>query len=435
MVGDNVSGVGGTCFGLSAALAITVCKLEIEWVTASNSGAESVLNYQPTLTISGGDITAVTMTTNIEVAITGTATLGTDFNPSTSPVTLVLPKGDYSSATTLNFNDLTTDDISIIEDILQEADETIILTLQNAVGMDIGDVDMADGIESIHTYTIIDNDVLLVEWLTSTDSDQEATGGNLPSLVLSGAEINSAATIEVALSGTATAGTDYLPATTITVTIPVGDYQTSASTMALNAFTLSTADLSITDDQVIEGNETIILTLQNPSGVTIGDADGVDGIESFYTYIILDDDALSVEFTNTTGSALEADGDNLPQLAIQGAIITSSVTVEANLISGGTAISGTDFEIAAGTYPVLLTIPAGDYTTLSNLNFNSLTATQDLSITDDVLVEAGETFTLELQNGSGVNIADADGADGIEIQFLYTILDDDCAAAARVLSK
>jgi hypothetical protein len=77
----------------------------------------------------------------------------------------------------------------------------------------------------------------------------------------------------------------------------------------------------------------------------------------------------------------------------------------------------------------------GDYTTAQTLDLNDLT-TQDLSIVNDVNVEPTETFVLQLQNpGTGLSIADVDSTDGIESEFTYTITDDDCAAAARTLSK
>lgn len=433
-VGDNISGVGGICYSLSAALPVTVCRLQLEWTDFAATNSESVTSYQPTLNIIGGDISGVSMPTTVEVALTGAATAGSDYNPNLSTITLTIPKADYSSLSSLNFNDLTTDDFSVIDDVLQENNEDVVFTLQNATGLSIADADGADGIEVVHTYMIQDNDVLLVEWVDAGASDNEATGGNLPSLIVSGAEIGSAATVEVALSGTATAGTDYAPGTTITVTIPAADYQTTPLTQALNDFSLSTADLSITDDQTIEGDETVILTLQNATNVTIGDADAADGTEDVHTYTILDDDVLLVEFTTATGTDSEGSGGNLAALNLSGAVITSPVTIEAALVAGGTATDGSDFALASGSFPISLTIPAGDYTGVTSLPLNGLT-TQDLTITDDATVEASETFTLELQNASGLSIGDADGADGVESQFAYTITDDDCAAAARTLSK
>ena len=301
-VGDNIADIGGICYELSAPLGIVVCKIEIEWTDAADSNSEAATAYQPTLTISGGDLTNLVGTVTVEVAVSGTATPGADFNPNVDPVTLTIPLADYSSPTTLNFNDLTTDDMSIV------------------------------------------------------------------------------------------------------------------------------------DDLEVENNETVILTLQNPSNVAIGDADGADGTEDVHTYTIIDNDGLFVEFEVDAGSDLESVGGNLPELVIGGAIITSPVTIEIALLPGGTATNDLDFDAATADFPLTITIPAGDYTTPQEFAVNDLTD-QDLSIIDDALVEPSEDFLLELQNGSGVSIGDVDGADGIESQFTYTILDEDCAAAARTLSK
>ena len=68
----------------------------------------------------GGDISSVTMTTEVQVALSGTATLGTDYAPSSSPITLTIPKGNYTTATTLELKDLTTsaDSVYIKDDFI-----------------------------------------------------------------------------------------------------------------------------------------------------------------------------------------------------------------------------------------------------------------------------------------------------------------------------
>lgn len=294
-VGQNVSGIGGLCIDLSTALPINVCNISIEWTDATASDQETSGGNLPTLTISGGDISTVTMSTAIEVAFTGSATQGSDYAPATTPITLTIPKGDYSTATTLNLNDLTTDDLSITDDQIVESDETIVLTLQNAIGMDIDDADGSTVTESVHTYTIIDDDVLLVEFDNATATDVETTGGNLPQITVSGGITTAATTVEITLNaspGTATAGTDYSPdfSTVITVTIPAGDYTTATN--------LAIPGLSVTDDSIVEANETFVLDLQNPStGVNIGDADGGSTTEGTHTYTIIDDDCAAAAQT------------------------------------------------------------------------------------------------------------------------------------------
>jgi hypothetical protein len=298
-VGDDIANVGGICYELSPALPIVVCKILLEWTDVADSGLESVTDYQPLLTISGGDLTNVTTPITVEVAVTGTATGGTDFNPSTTPVTLTIPVGDYTNPTNLNFNDLTADDMSIIEDLIIEDDETVILSMQNPTGLTIGDVDGTDGVENVHTYTIIDNDGLSIEFTVDAGTDSESSGLNLPQLTISGAIITTPITIEVALTGgTATENDDFETVGTdfsVLVTIPVGDY-TTAQTLDLND--LTTQDLSIVNDVNVEPTETFVLQLQNPgTGLSIADVDSTDGIESEFTYTITDDDCAAAART------------------------------------------------------------------------------------------------------------------------------------------
>lgn len=299
MVGDDIANIGGICYELSAALPITVCKIQIEWTDATGGSVENTTN-ELILTISGGDLTNVTTPITVEAGISGTATIGSDFNPNTTPITLTIPVGDYSSATNLNFNDLTTDDFSIIDDQEVEDNETVIFTLQNPVGLDIADADGADGTEDVHTYTIQDNDGLSVEFTVDAGQDLESVGGNLPQLTIGGAIITSPVTVEVVLTGgTATENADFeteVADFTILVTIPAGDY-TTAQTIDLND--LTDQDLSIVDDAIVEPTETFVLELQNPTDVTINDVDGMDGTESQFTYTILDQDCAAAARTLT----------------------------------------------------------------------------------------------------------------------------------------
>ncbi|HWN68513.1 MAG TPA: DUF4215 domain-containing protein [Haliangium sp.] len=116
-------------------------------------------------------------------------------------------------------------------------------------------------------------------------NDDEATGGNLPVLLVSGT-MTTPGTVDVTVSGTATAGEDFTFATT--VTIPAGEYDGTLAT----AIPLVT----IVDDQIEESDETIVITIANPTGenqgntARIADVDCNDTALSTATYTINDDD-------------------------------------------------------------------------------------------------------------------------------------------------
>ena len=98
------------------------------------------------------------------------------------------------------------------------------------------------------------------------------------------------ATVDYAITGgTATgSGTDYTLASG-TATITAGSATTSFN-------------LVISNDALDEDNETVIVTLTNPSNASLG-------VDQTHTYTITDDDALpTIQFTNTTSSASEGAG-------------------------------------------------------------------------------------------------------------------------------
>ncbi len=381
--------------------------LTVEFNLAADANDEDS-GYTPQLRIGGAIISSPA---TVQVTVTGgTATGGGSDYSFTSPTTVTIPIGNYTSGTTL----INVTGLSIGADSLIEANETIIFGLQSpSSAITLGDADGANGNESALTYTINNDDGLLVEFTTGAASDNENTGGNVPQVVVSGADTTGGAdeTVEVTVTGgTATGGgDDYAFTDPQTITIPAGDY-TSPQTIAIPT-------LSIVGDTNIEAHETITFGLQNPSAnLTLGNADGDATNDSTHTYTINNDDGLLVEFTNTAASDSEATGGNLPQLRVSGADITGGggETVDV-IISGSSTANGSDYALASTT----VTIPAADYTTPQSISIG-------LSITNNAVVEANDTIIMDLGNESaGVSIGDADGATGIEDSHTYTITNDD----------
>ena len=356
--------------------------------------------FVPQLLVRGSFDEAETVKVTV---VGGTATTDLDF---TNTEEVTIPAGVYDGTldTAVPIN------LEIIDDALVEDIETINLSLTDPSGaLQVNDANLDGRTYDSLDISIYDDDSpdeVVVEFDTANASDLEATGGNLPQLLVRGT-LADAVTVDVTVvGGSATSGDDFV--NTATVTISAGTYDgMPATAVAIN--------LSIADDELVEGDEMIDLELASPSGVlTIGDANSDATIQSAHTYTISNDDEVVVEFDSAAENDLEASGGNLPQLLVRGTLAVA-VTVDVTVI-GGSATSGDDFFNTA-----TVAISAGTY------DGTSATAVAiDLSIADDELVEGDETIDLELGAPSGVlAIGDADGDSAIQDIHTYTIVDDD----------
>lgn len=222
-----------------------------------------------------------------------------------------------------------------------------------------------------------------VSFATATVSGVESTASASIEVTLDRAGLV-ASTVDYTISGTASAGTDYTLAAG-TLNFAAGDISESIS-------------LSILDDVLIEEDETVIITLSNPSEASLG-------TESVFTYTILSDDAA---VTIEEVSQFE-DGESF--------LITA--TLEGNVPGG--------FSINVASADGTATIADSDYnehtSTLSFSGTDGETKTFDISPEFDQKLETDETFTLAMSNLAGTTYAVVitDGA-------TMTIINDDVAA-------
>jgi hypothetical protein len=164
------------------------------------------------------------------------------------------------------------------------------------------------------------------------------------------------------VSGTASPGDDYV-ALAGTLTIPAG--QSSA-----------TIDVTVLDDLLIEGGETVVVTLTQ---ITSGDARlAIDPAAGAATMTIDDDDTGLV--------SIAADGDASEFGPTSGAfLVTQSGIADVDTVVSysvsGTAASGSDFMALSGT----VTIPAGQ-----------TSATIVVQAIDDAIVEPTESVIVTL---------------------------------------
>lgn len=176
-------------------------------------------------------------------SVTGTATNGQDYDSLTGRVTFA------AGSSTARVN------IRPIDDTLIEGNETVTLTLANSANYLVGTAKTG-------TVTITDNDKPTIT-LTANDANasetltgQTANPGQF-TLTRTGNLTNSL-TAYYTIAGTGTNGTDYRNLTG-SVTFAAG-----SSTARIN--------LNVIDDALVEGNETVTLTLANNANYLVGTA-------------------------------------------------------------------------------------------------------------------------------------------------------------------
>ncbi|MEI6332489.1 MAG: Calx-beta domain-containing protein, partial [Pseudanabaena sp. ELA645] len=232
----------------------------IEFIQFSDQTISLASNTLPTLIIS--DIVILEGDSGTKNAVFTITRSGTSSQPITVTYTTAngtaLAGTDFVNITgTLNFaTNETTKTITVVinGDTAVEADETFFVNLSNPVNAIIGD-GQAEGI-------ITNDDVALpVITVVATDaSAAETATGITPNpgqftLTRTGAT-TSALTVNLALSGTATNGTDY-------TNIP------TTATFAIGSAT-AVVNLNVIDDTLVEVTETAILTVGTGTGYTVG---------------------------------------------------------------------------------------------------------------------------------------------------------------------
>ena len=233
----------------------------IDFNATSSNGSESVSSKALTVDLSAASGLDVT----VNYVVTGTATgSGTDFTLANG--TLTISAGDTSGTITI---------ASIINDTLDENNETVIVTLSSPGNASLG-------ADKVHTYTINDNDA--TPSLSINDVSGNETAGNRQFTVTLSAASGLAVTVNYATSdGTATAGADYTAISATQLTIAAGA-------------TTATFNVGVLADSLDEANETVTLTLSSASSsASISDATG--------TLTITDDDATpSLSIADVSGN-------------------------------------------------------------------------------------------------------------------------------------
>ncbi|WP_141655380.1 Ig-like domain-containing protein, partial [Roseivirga seohaensis] len=328
--------------------------------------AEAAGTSTITATLSAVSSQDVTVT----LAYSGTATSGIDYN-NTASTSITVPAGNLSANAAVG--------ITASQDVNPETNETVIIDI---TGVTKG---TENGTQQ-QTITITDDDTPSVSFTSTTSSGLESVSSANITVDLN---IASALTVTVdyTVTGTASSGTDY--------------------TLANGTLTFNPADVQetitiagIVDDAILESNETVIITLSNPSNANLG-------TNTAHTYTITDNDAAAVTIADVSGSE-------------NGGAITLTATLD-NAVQGG-------FTVEVSTADGTATTADSDYTSITSqtLTFAGTageTQTFTITPTADTKLEGNETVTISQGNlaatSLSVNITD---------QATVTINNDDNAS-------
>jgi hypothetical protein len=328
---DNLYGAGRLNLQLPPTVAFS---------SATYSAAENAATKTITVNLSGAS--AQTVTVNYATS-NGNATAGSDYTAASG--TLTFNPGN----TTKTFN------ITILDDAIFEGPETVNLALSSPVNATLGSPSTA-------VLTITDNETPpSVAFSSATYSAAENAGNATITVNLSGASVQTITVNYATSNGNATAGSDYTAASGM-LTFNPGN-------------TTKTFNITILDDAIFEGPETVNLALSSPGNATLGSPNTA-------VLTITDNEGVpSVAFSSATYSAAENAGNATITVSLSGA---SAQTITVNYAtSNGNATAGSDYTAASGT-----------------LTFNpgNTTKTFNITILDDILVEGDETVNLALSS-------------------------------------
>lgn len=309
---------------------------------------------------------------DVDVPFTVSGTASNPADHDLAPSTLTVPAG----ATTANIT------FNVVNDSLDEDNETVILTMGTPTNANLGTT-------KIHTVTITDDDPSPTVAFTAASQSVSEGAGTATTKVTLSAVSGRTVTIPYTISGTANNPADH--------NLANGSFTIAAGT------TSASKTISIVDDSLYEGNETIIITLGSPTNATLG-------AMPIQTITITENDPIpSVTFSSSSASALETAGSVTVAVSLNTA---SGLDTTIPFSTSGTATLNSDYSLSwtsginsgSGT-PVIIT--AG-----------STSATLTISIIDDTTYETNETAQLTLSSPTNATL-------GSPSAYTLTIINDD----------
>jgi Ca2+-binding RTX toxin-like protein/methionine-rich copper-binding protein CopC len=355
------------------------------------------------ITVTATAASAVSENQTVTLAASGSGVDSGDYTLSNSTITIL--SGQTTGSVTF----------TVTNDTLLEGTETATLEISNpSAGIVLGTT-------TSQNVEITDNESATLAIAATSSVTEQGGVQNVGVVTLNiigtgtgtfalGSGISITADVTNVAGGTATgSGTDYNAFGTQTVT-----FGSSTSTGA-------TQNVSLTpvNDRRVEGSETVNLSLGNIGGSSV--TKSIAGSSNVTT--ITDNDTASLAFDDDTSNVSENNSTTSPIASLtlttngEGTVgIDHEVTVEVNQTGGTATGSGGDYSYSNGT----ITFSAGDGA--------SFTRSRDVTIFEDILVDAAETIELSLQSLN-------DGTDGQVTlgeneTHTITIDDDDTFATA-----
>ncbi len=305
----------------------------------------------------------------------GTATEGDDYAEGTGTVSFA------DGAGTATFN------VTIVDDIVDEDNETVTVTLSNPTGA------VSLGAQTVSTVTIVDDDptpTLTINNVTVAEGESETADASF-TVLLSAASAREVTVTYAAGGGTAVVVQDYT-ATTGTLTFAPGETQQVIS-------------VPVVGDTFDEEDETFEVTLTAPTNATLDDATG--------TGTIVNDDAdgpIGVFINDViVEEGDEGSSDATFNVELSRALPEGITATVDYATDNGNATAGEDYGARTGT-----------------LSFSGTTTSQNVAvpITADTVDEPNETFTVRLTAPVNVALADATATG--------TIVDDDVPVGVTI---
>lgn len=318
---------------------------------------------------------AATVDTVLTYTVGGTATIAFLSNDFTAP----------SGSVTILAGQTTADiSVGILDDNVVEPTETLSLTL---TGFTARDPDVSLGSTLVATANILDDDTATA-YIESAANGNENIGSNALFFVRTTQRSSTNTTIAYTVSGTAANGTDF---TTLSGSVTIGANSLSAL-----------INVSIIDDAIVEGTETVTLTL---TAVTAANTGITLGSPLNASANITDNDAATISIAKITDGVEAAAPTNALFRVTQTAAASTDTVITYTV--GGTATSGSDFTAPGGS----LTILAGQ-----------TTADISVAVIDENVVEPTETVSLTL---TGFTARDPEVTLGTTVLATANITDSD----------
>ena len=349
-----LSGLTGNAVPVVITDTATVTITDNEGPTVSFDAA-TVGESDSTLTVTARLSSAVSGGLTVTVStMDGTATAGEDYTAVSGDVLIFDGTADETETFTVT---ITADDIA-------EGGETFTVALSGLTGT-TETVNLTDA-----TITITDDDTATV-----TLGDETVAEGGMVTIT---------ATLDEVVEGTFSV---MVSTTDGTATTAAGDY-TETTTMLMFAGTEGetvTFTVAVTDDSIVEGDETFTVSLSGLAGTTVPVV-----ITDTATVMITDNDTAAVTLGNE-----RVDED------VAGGMVTVTATLD-------NAVQGTGFTVTVSTTDGTATTAGGDYTTITTmLTFAGMageTETFTVAVTNDAEAEGDEMFTVSLSTLTGTTL-------------------------------